>query len=175
MLVEWNNARPDVFLRLLGIGAADAAAALAAAGVEAAVDGQHGPAGGWAWMRVALWTWSRPWCRIRGPRGLGALAASMVRAGSRICGAVLLGKTLALAQAPGVAYVLAADRSARRLRRLRENVDMIAGRLDRPLPLGLAVADARRAPVAAADLVLLDGAVHGHRHVPPSSGCAVPH
>ena len=155
-LVEWNNARPDVFLRLLGIGAAHAAAALAAAGVEAAVDGEH-------MVRLADGADVRRALDVvpavvqdPGAARVGALAASMAKGRVADLCAAPGGKTLALAQAPGVAYVLAADRSARRLRRLRENVDRIAGRLDRPLPLGLAVADARRAPVAAADLVLLD-------------------
>ncbi|MEJ2679603.1 MAG: hypothetical protein P8174_11090, partial [Gemmatimonadota bacterium] len=154
-LVAWNNARPDVFLRPLGMDPAEGAAALAAVGIQAVAENGLVRLAAGADVRRAVAAVPAV-VQDPGAARVGALAASVARGRVADLCAAPGGKGLALAHAPDVRYLLAADRSARRLRRVRENADRVAGQLGRPLPLGLVVADARRPPLAMADTVLLD-------------------
>jgi 16S rRNA (cytosine967-C5)-methyltransferase len=154
-LVEWNNARPQLFLRPLGVAAAEALARLTAAGIDAA----PGPVGT---VCLAAGTDIRNALAVvpavvqdPGAARVASFAASVARGRVVDLCAAPGGKALALAQAPDVRYLVAADRSPRRMRRMRDNVDRVADQLG-SLDVGLAVADARRPPVATADLVLLD-------------------
>ncbi|MEJ2215963.1 MAG: transcription antitermination factor NusB [Gemmatimonadota bacterium] len=155
-LLEWNNDRPEIFLRLVGWDAADAVAALASADVEAT----PGPAdtvrlGAGSDVAGALAVVPAV-VQDPGAARVAAFAASVARGFVVDLCAAPGGKALALAQAPAVRYLLAADRSERRLRRAWDNAERISRQLGRPLSLGLAVADVRDATVADVDLALLD-------------------
>lgn len=156
-LVEANNLRPELFLRPLRHDPEQAVALLADAGIEAEA--------------VALAPDS---VRILPPHGaraaLAALpavvqdpaAALVARFAAVPADAAVLdvcaapgGKALDLAAA--ARYVVAADLSFGRLRRVRENVDRV-GLRER---VGMVVADARQPPFRQADAVLLDAPCTG--------------
>ncbi|MEJ2184892.1 MAG: transcription antitermination factor NusB [Gemmatimonadota bacterium] len=154
-LVEWNNTRPAVFLRPLGLDPAEAASALAAAGVEVAVRGDTLQLAAGADVRDALAVVPAV-VQDPGAARVAAFAASVARGVVADLCAAPGGKTLVLAQAPDVRYLLAADRSARRMRRVRDNLNRLTEQVGRQAPLALAVADGRRPPLREADVVLLD-------------------
>lgn len=150
-LVEANNRRPELYLRAIGMTAAEAAGRLAEAGIAAeTLPFAH------AALRLAT-----PGALLDALRTVPAIvqdpAAGLVvdyaavPAGARIVDlcAAPGGKALALAESAG--YLAAADIGIRRIMRLRENL----ARLDR-LPVGLVVADARQPPFRPVDAVLID-------------------
>ena len=167
-LVEANNTRPDLYLRVLGDDVAAARTALAAAGVVTEAV---------PWAPLAL--------RVTEGSAAQALEVAPVIVQDPASGAVVTfgddpaavlildlaaapgGKALALAHAPDAPpdrLVAAADLSRSRLRRLEENTRRLARRppegtgQDRVLAV---VADGRMPPFAAADLVLLDAPCTG--------------
>lgn len=160
-LVEVNNERPPLYLRLVGQDADDALAALAAAGIAAsAVDGQPGSirldAG--ASVEPALATVR---ATVQDP------AASRVALFADPGHGVLLdlcaapgGKAVVLAAGGGTGRasrlrVVAADVSWTRLQRVVENVRRLG------VPVGMVVADGRLPPFRPADAVLVDAPCTG--------------
>jgi 16S rRNA (cytosine967-C5)-methyltransferase len=158
-LVEANNRRPDLYIRPLGLPVPEAAETLRASGFQVE------PVG-----------FSPHSLRVESPSSVGDLlavvpavvqdpAASLVvdfaapAPGTRVVDlcAAPGGKALGLAGSAG--FVAAADLSARRLQRVRENVER-AGLRAR---VGAVVADGRAAPFAtgSAGLVLLDAPCTG--------------
>jgi 16S rRNA (cytosine967-C5)-methyltransferase len=156
-LAEADNARPDLFLRPLGLSADDAVARLAEAGIAA--------------ERVEL---SPDSVRIAPPAtAVEALAvvpavvqdpaaSLVVRYAAVERGATVLdlcaapgGKALGLSE--DAEHVAAADLSWRRMRRMRENT----ARLHRTRRVASVVADARTPPFRPADAVLLDAPCTG--------------
>jgi 16S rRNA (cytosine967-C5)-methyltransferase len=156
-LVEADNTRPELFLRPVGIGAGEAVARLAEAGLPAepvplAPDSLRLLPPATAHQALAVIP-----AVVQDPA-----AALVVRYAAIPAGAVLLdlcsapgGKAAGAAEA--ASFVAAADLSPRRLLRLRQNVERLglAGRV------GAVVADARRPPFAPADFVLLDAPCTG--------------
>ncbi|HEX5727062.1 MAG TPA: 16S rRNA (cytosine(967)-C(5))-methyltransferase RsmB [Longimicrobiaceae bacterium] len=156
-LAEADNARPELYLRPLGLSAAEAVAALAAAGIEAEpVD--FAPDS----VRVAP-----PATAAAALAAVPAVvqdpaAALVVRYAAVPGGATVLdlcaapgGKSLGLAERAG--RVAAADLSPRRLARVAEN----AARVGWSGRLGGVVADGRHPPFRPAELVLLDAPCTG--------------
>lgn len=156
-LVEANNRRPELFLSVLGPEPSDAVSALSEGGIEAEpVDSMpgslrlHPPAG----ARAAL---------DRVPAVVQDPAAAMVARFAALepgCTAVDLcaapgGKAAVLAQQAGM--VVAADLSAGRLSRVRDNVRRLG--LEERVPL--LVADGRNPPLRPVDAVLLDAPCTG--------------
>ncbi len=152
-LVEANNARPGMYVRPLGRTATEAVQALHARGIDAvtvpAVD------------RAVLLPDGTPLARVfdavpvivQDPAAM--LVAQYVdpSPGARIADlcAAPGGKAIALADATPGGRVLATDIAVARARRMHSNLLRLG-----PLPVHLAVADAHRPPIAAADVVLLD-------------------
>jgi 16S rRNA (cytosine967-C5)-methyltransferase len=159
-LVAANDLRPELYLRPVGVTVAEAVTLLASAGVEAEavarapdaarlVSGALGDA-----LAVVPAIVQDPAAglvvRFAAPPA-GALVADLCAAPG--------GKAIGLAAGGGgarPAYVLACDVSAERIMRLADN----ARRVGTP-GIGVVVADARRPPVAAADVVLLDAPCTG--------------
>lgn len=154
-VVEVNNSRPEPVLRPIRLAAGAARSALARAGIEAAVRSEKPPA-------LSLAPGVDP------AEALGVIdgvmqdpAAGLVLeyadlpAAARVADlcAAPGGKAIVLGARAATAggFVAAADRSIRRLRRLRENMDRV-----HDLPVALLVADARRPAIAAIDGALLD-------------------
>lgn len=156
-IVEANNLRPELYLTPVGVALDEALSRLAATGIEAErsrVSEHSVRIGADSSARVAL---AAVPAVVQDPA-----AALVVRYAAVPEGATVLdlcaapgGKAIGLAGAG--ARVVAADLSAGRLRRLRENVE----RLDLGDRVLLAVADARRPPFRPADAVLLDAPCTG--------------
>ncbi|HEX8210369.1 MAG TPA: 16S rRNA (cytosine(967)-C(5))-methyltransferase RsmB [Longimicrobium sp.] len=156
-LVEANNARPELYLRPLGVARDEAAERLAAAGIAAepvdfSPDSLRIPPPGTAADALAAVP-----AVVQDPA-----AALVVRYAAAPEGATVLdlcaapgGKALGLAE-PG-ARVAAADLSRRRMRRVVENAERIGWR-DR---VAAVVADARMPPFRPVDVVLLDAPCTG--------------
>lgn len=159
-LVAWNNTRPDIFLRPLGVTVEAAAAAVAAAGVGVEVAGPEtlrldaGADVGAALAAVPA--------VVQDPAAGLVVRCAAPEPGQTVVDlcAAPGGKALALA-AGGAGHVVAGDVSLRRQRRLSENTARLAGQLDAPLPLSVLVADARRPALASAALVLVDAPCTG--------------
>jgi 16S rRNA (cytosine967-C5)-methyltransferase len=155
-LVEANNRRPETYLLALDRSPADAAAALAAAGIDAEPVGEGTACvrlGGEASPADALA--ALPRTLVQDPASNLVTRYADVPRGTKVADlcAAPGGKVLAVADRP--VYTLAADRSEPRLLMVKEN----ARRVGRPL--GLVVADARRPPIAGIDVVLLDAPCSG--------------
>jgi len=152
-LVEANNRRPELYLRPIGISAADAVERLAAAGISAepvpfAPDAVRVlPPAGAADALAAV-----P-AVVQDPAAGLVVRYAAVPPGGLVedLAAAPGGKALALAAE--ARYTAAADASFARLGRVRENARRLGA-----ARLGLLVADARRPPLrdGAADAVLLD-------------------
>ena len=162
-LVEANNRRPELYLRLVGIPRDDAIRRLAEAGIGA------GPAPLEA-RSLRLDPGSDPVAALAAVPAVvqDPAASAVVRYADVPAGALVAdlcaapgGKSLALVDL-GAGRVVSFDRSAERLRRVRDNarrVARIAG--GSPLPLWLAVADARHPALVGADAVLVDAPCTG--------------
>jgi 16S rRNA (cytosine967-C5)-methyltransferase len=150
-LVEANNRRPELYLRPVGVTREEAAARLAAAGMEAEAVGFAPdslrllpPADIVAALETAPAVVQDP------------AAGLVVRYGAVPRGAVVAdlcaapgGKAMALAAE--ARYLAAADLGFRRLVRLRENIARLPD-----LAVGAVLADARRPPFRPVDMVLID-------------------
>jgi 16S rRNA (cytosine967-C5)-methyltransferase len=156
-LVEVNNRRPELYLHSIDMPREEAIATLADAGIEAA------PASPGANV-IRLAEPSRVADALeRVPAVVQDPAATLVVDYARVPrgGAVIDlcaapgGKTLGLAERAG--WVVAGDLSARRLARVRENIERV-GRAPGVFPV---VADGRRPPFRAVDAVLLDAPCTG--------------
>lgn len=151
-LVAANNQRPELFIHPLGLASEAAADRFRDAGVDTS-DVQIAPGALQilppATARDAL---AAVPAVVQDPAAQLVTRYAQVPEGAQVLDlcAAPGGKTLALAQT--AAYVAAADLSAGRLRRVRENVR----RLGADARVGIVAADARSAPFASADLVLLD-------------------
>jgi 16S rRNA (cytosine967-C5)-methyltransferase len=156
-LVEANNTRPELYLRALDDAGA-ALARLAAAGVAA-----EAVAGVPAALRVRDGTVAD--ALASGPVIVQDPAAGLVVAfAGSVAGLVVAdlaaapgGKALALAAA--ARFVVAADISAGRLARVRENVARLS--VHGALPVALLVADGRRPALRPVDVVLVDAPCTG--------------
>ena len=156
-LVDANNRRPELYLRPFRRAAADAVAALAEGSVEAETV-ELSPRS----VRVPPPTPVRAVLAlvpavVQDPAASLVVDYAAVPDGSRVidlCSAPG-GKAIALAER--ASYLVAADLSLRRLRRVRENVERL-GAGDR---VGMVVADARTPPFRRADAVLLDAPCTG--------------
>ena len=156
-LVEANNARPELFLRPVGMSILDAVARLEEAGLGAepvpfAPDSLRLIPPATAQQALALVP-----AVVQDPA-----AALVVRYAAVPAGAVVLdlcaapgGKAVGIAA--GGAFVAAADISPRRLGRLRQNVRRL-GFAER---VGSVAADARHPPFAPSDFVFLDAPCTG--------------
>lgn len=156
-LVEANNRRPELYLRPFRLSAAQAVDALARSGVEA--EGvELSPRS----VRVPPPTPVRAALDlvpavVQDPAASLVVDYAAVPEGSRVidlCSAPG-GKAIALAER--ASYLVAADLSLRRLRRVRENVE----RLGAGARVGAVVADGRTPPFRPADVVLLDAPCTG--------------
>jgi 16S rRNA (cytosine967-C5)-methyltransferase len=156
-LVQADNLRPEPFLRPVGVAPAVALERLATAGLQA----EHVP-GFPDSLRLLPPTTARAALDAVPAVVQDPAAAMVVRFAAAPAGARVLdvcaapgGKAIDLAGAAG--FVAAADVSARRLRRVRENVERL-GLGDR---VGLVAADARLPPFRPAEVVLLDAPCTG--------------
>lgn len=162
-LVEANNRRPELYLRLVGIPRDDAIRRLAEAGIRA------GPVPLEA-RSLRLEAGSDPVAALAAVPAVvqDPAASAVVRYADVPAGALVAdlcaapgGKSLALVDL-GAGRVVSFDRSAERLRRLRDNARRVAGVAGgSPLPLCLAVADARHPALLGADVVLVDAPCTG--------------
>lgn len=156
-LVEANNLRPEPYLRPLGMSAEQAVERLAAAGIAAetvdfspdSVRLAAGAAIGEALAAVPA--------VVQDPAAALVVRFADVRSGATVLDlcAAPGGKAAALSERAG--FVAAADVSAGRLQRLRDNVSR-AGLRGR---VGAVVADARIPPFRPTDVVLLDAPCTG--------------
>lgn len=156
-LVTADNARPELYVRPLGVSVEEAAERLravdmAASPVEFSPDSLHVPSPG-----TAADALGQVPAVVQDPA-----AALVVRYAAVPEGATVLdlcaapgGKALGLAERAG--HVAAADLSRRRMRRVSENAERVGwgGRI------GAVVADARHPPFRATDVVLLDAPCTG--------------
>jgi 16S rRNA (cytosine967-C5)-methyltransferase len=158
-LVEANDRRPDLYIRPVGMTVAEARSALAAAGIHTEpvarapdalrlVDGS---------LTDALATVP---AIVQDPAAGLVVRFAAPEAGATIADlcAAPGGKAIGLAALVGPidsGTVLACDASVARIARLADNVRRLG------LRIGITVADARRPPIVAADLVLLDAPCTG--------------
>ncbi|MGH7445494.1 MAG: 16S rRNA (cytosine(967)-C(5))-methyltransferase RsmB, partial [Longimicrobiales bacterium] len=166
-LVDANNARPALYLRPIGIGAEEARVRLAAAGIDA----ERPDIGGLGAGSIVPDTLLLP-APVRVIDALAAVpaviqdpAASLVASAvAAPPGAVVAdlcaapgGKAIVIAGARAApSLVVACDVSVDRLERLRENVARVG-----VANVSVIAGDARRAPLARADVVLIDAPCTG--------------
>lgn len=155
-LVEADNRRPATYLLPMDRSPAEAAAALAGAGIRAEpvgegtgcvrLEGTSSPAEALATLPRTI---------VQDPASNLVTRYADVPRGTKVADlcAAPGGKVLAVADRP--VYTLAADRSEPRLLMVKEN----ARRVGRPL--GLVVADARHPPLRDVDVILLDAPCSG--------------
>jgi len=149
-LVEANNRRPALFLVPLEGSPEEARARLAEAGVGARPVGR-----GTQCLHLRAGT-SPPQALAALPSLIQDPAAHLVTryadvpVGTKVADLCAAPGGKALALATRASYTLAADRSETRMRLVRDNARRTG------LPLGMVVADARRPPLASADVVVLD-------------------
>jgi 16S rRNA (cytosine967-C5)-methyltransferase len=157
LLVEANNRRPDLFLRPVGMATADAADALRAEGIETEAPSSFPdslrvlpPAGPVDALRVVP-------AVVQDPAAAIVVRYAEVPEGATVVdlSAAPGGKTVGLTDRAG--FVVAADLSAGRIRRVRANLER-TGRSDRA---ALVVADGRMPPFAPVDAVLVDAPCTG--------------
>ncbi|CAN5823524.1 16S rRNA (cytosine(967)-C(5))-methyltransferase RsmB [soil metagenome] len=151
-LVEANNRRPELYILPLGSASGSAHERLRARGIETA-EVAIAPGG----LKLLPPATARDALASVGAVVQDPAAQLVTRYAAVPEGAGVLdlcaapgGKALALAQR--AQFVVAADLSLGRLRRVRDNVQ----RLGAEKRVGIVAADARHAPFATADLVLLD-------------------
>lgn len=156
-LVEVNNRRPDLFLRPVGLDADDAVARLSNAGIDAEIvagfpDSVRVVSGGGPREALAIVPGV-----VQDPAAAMVVRFADISEGSTVIdlSAAPGGKTVGLAERAG--YVVAADLSVGRLRRVRSNAER-AGVIDR---VGLVVGDGRFPPFRATDAVLIDAPCAG--------------
>ena len=156
-LVEANNARPELYLRPLGVARDHAAERLAAAGVASepvdfSPDSLRIPAPGTAADALAAVP-----AVVQDPAAALVVRYAAVPRGAKVLDlcAAPGGKALGLSEPD--ARVAAADLSRRRMRRVVENAERV-GRTDR---VAAVVSDARMPPFRPADVVLLDAPCTG--------------
>jgi len=158
-LVEANNRRPELYLRVVGIPMGMAAERLAAAGIAV----EPVPAVPGALRVLPPATASEALAVVpaivQDPAAGLVVQYSAVPPGARVADLCASPGGKAVALAERVAYVVAADVSWQRVRRLRENRDRLS-RMIR-LGLGIVVADARMPPVRPLDAVLVDAPCTG--------------
>lgn len=154
-LVEANNRIPETCLLPLGIDVEQACARLKAIGAAAELVG-------WGTGSVRLSRDAKPRDVLNAVPGIiqDPSATLVVRYARPAVGSVIAdlcaapgGKALALAR--DARYVVAADRSASRLRLAKENWRRVSG------PLGFVVANAAHPPLRPVDFVLLDAPCSG--------------
>ena len=156
-LVEANNDRPELFLRVVARTAEEAAAELARAGIES----EPVPFSPRSLRVIAPATahaaLAATGAVVQDPGAALVVEHAAVPAGARVLDlcAAPGGKSVALAA--DAAYVAAADLSVGRLRRLRENVERVGA----GARVGVVVADGRVPPFRPADLVILDAPCTG--------------
>lgn len=151
-LVEANNRRPELYIHPLGPSSASAAERLRAKGIptaEVAIAPGALQVLPPATARDALATVAAV---VQDPAAQLVTRYTAVPDGARVLDLCAAPGGKALAMAQRAAYVVAADLSPGRLRWVRENVR----RLGAGERVGMVAADARRAPFAPADLVLID-------------------
>jgi 16S rRNA (cytosine967-C5)-methyltransferase len=156
-LVEADNARPELFIRPIGLPVEDALSRLeegeiGAEAIPAFPDSLRilPPAG----PRQAL---AAVPAIVQDPAASMVVRYAEVPRGARVLDVCAAPGGKAVALADQAAYVVAGDLSVRRLQRVRSNVERVGlgGRI------GMAVADARRPPYREADLVLVDAPCTG--------------
>jgi 16S rRNA (cytosine967-C5)-methyltransferase len=156
-LVEADNTRPELFLRPVGIGVAEALARLAEAGLEAepvpfAPDSVRLLPPATAHHALAIVP-----AVVQDPAAALVVRYAAVPRGARVLDLCSAPGGKAAGVADAAAFVVAADLSTRRLQRLRQNV----ARLGLAERVAAVVADARTPPFAPADFVLLDAPCTG--------------
>lgn len=158
-LVEANNLRPELYLRTLGLDAATAVERLAAAGVPAELAGLSPAAVRVLPPATAAEALAAVPAVVQDPAAALVVDYADVPAGAYVLDLCAAPGGKAMGMAERADSVVAADVSARRLGRLREN----AARVGWEARLGVVAADARRPPFrpCTADLVLLDAPCTG--------------
>lgn len=157
-LVEANNRRPELYIRVIGLRIEDALERLGERGIRAEAVDFAPDALRIAPPATAAEALAAVPAVVQDPAAGLVVRYAGVAPGSRVADlcaapggkAVALAGDLAAAGGAG-GYVVAADVSFARLARVRENAERLGG-----LPLGNVVADARRPPVRPVDVVLLD-------------------
>lgn len=149
-LVEADNRKPAVYLVPLRLGPAEAVAALVERGIGATEAGE-----GTECVRLAdgadtAAALEAVSALVQDPAAHLVTRYAAMPAGTKVADLCAAPGGKALALSARGAYTLAADRSERRLLRVRENARRTG------LAPGLVVADARHPPVAGMDGVLLD-------------------
>jgi 16S rRNA (cytosine967-C5)-methyltransferase len=156
-LVEANNCRPELYLRLIGGSREQAIRDLGAAGIVAEPF-DPSPAS----VRVLPPGTPRDALRhvravVQDPAAALVVEHAAVAPGARVIDLCSAPGGKAIGMAQSAAHVIAADLSARRLRRVTEAAERL-GLLGRVWPV---VADGRQPPFRPADLVLLDAPCTG--------------
>lgn len=156
-IVERDNTRPQLFLRPVGIGVDDAAARLAEGGISTeripfAPESLRLLPPATAQQALALVP-----AVVQDPAAALVVRYAAVPAEARVLDLCSAPGGKAAGVAGGGAFVVAADLSARRLARLRQNVT----RLELGASVAPVVADARIPPFAPADFVFLDAPCTG--------------
>ena len=155
-LVAANNARPELFLRVLRGSGTEAVAALAEQGIAAEtspLDTQLVRIDNGADVPAALRTVPAV---VQDPAAALVVRFAAVPSSALVADLCAAPGGKALGLAAGAHYTVAADLSLRRLRRVRENRDRVQAQQPLPLRLGLVVADGRAPPLRPLDAVLLD-------------------
>ncbi len=152
-LVDHDNAVPRLTIRPVDSTPERAAELLAEAGLEAEAVGRETGC-----LRLGRGTDPATALRrvpalVQGPGAALVVAYAAPEPGSLVADLCAAPGGKGLALAPGAAYLLAADPSRERLRRLQENRARLAGALG---SVGVVVARAEAPPLREADMVLLD-------------------
>jgi len=152
-LVEGNNRIPALYVRPLGIGVEEARARLRRAGIEAdpVEDGS-------GCLRLEEGTDPEAALQaipalVQDPASAHVVRYAAPKPGSRVADLCAAPGGKALALLPASSYLLAADRSPARLRRIAESGDRLGVPRNR---IGIVAARAEAPPAGGFDLVLLD-------------------